>query len=288
MKLLTEHDITPVQQVGGIMLKRDDLFTLFESNGVNGGKLRQCVMLVDKVNPKGVVTYCSIESPQAPITAAVAKSRNIPCVIVYGGTSRERLLHAEMPVLAMHYGAKVIIGAKTGRHNVLHAVAEKMAKEQGWFLVQYGFNLEEHGDVLLQAVAKQTQNIPDCENLIAVCGSGITASGILVGLHMNGINVQNIHLVATGPDRRELIRKLAGRYGAERDIEYHSLYHMQGFKYDDQVVEHIAGITLHPNYEAKAFRWFRNSGIEKCVFWITGAKPSVNVIRFHERRSKTE
>lgn len=275
---MNEYDITPVQNIGGQLCKRDDLYTIFESNGVNGGKLRQCVMLVDKVNPAGVVTYCSIESPQAPITAAVAKKRGIPCVIMYGGTSRERLMRSEMPILAMHYGAKITIGARTGRHNVLHSAAKKLADEKGWFLVQYGINLDDHGDVLLDAVARQTANIPDCENLVAVCGSGITASGILVGLHLNNIHVENIHLVATAPDRRELIRKLTMSYGAFREVIYHSLFHEKGFHYEDQANEKIGHLVLHPNYEAKAYRWYRRSGIGDCVFWITGAKPSVNII----------
>lgn len=278
-KEINALDVTPVQKIGGLLCKRDDLFTLFESNGVNGGKLRQCVMLVDKVEPKGLVTYCSIESPQAPITAAVAKKNGIPCIIVYGGTSFERLMKAEMPMLAAHYGAKITIGAKTGRHNVLHAVAKRIADERGWFLVQYGINLKDHGDVLLEAVARQTENIPDCENLVAVCGSGITASGILVGLHMNRINVENIHLVATAPDRRELIRQLTAPYGAFREVIYHSLYHTKGFRYEEQAKERIGGLVLHPNYEAKAYRWYKQSGIGDCVFWITGAKPSVNIVR---------
>ena len=272
-------EITPIQPLAGLRCKRDDLYTIFEHNGVNGGKLRQCVMLVDKVNPQGVITYCSIDSPQAPITAAVAKKRGIPCMIVYGGTSVERLRDAEMPRLCLHYGATVIIGARTGRHNVLHGVAEKIAKERGWFLVQYGINLEAHGDVLLEAVARQTANLPDCENLVAVCGSGITASGILVGLHMNNIHVGNVHLVATAPDRQELIHQLASRYGADREIVYHDLFHTKGFRYDDPAREKIGGVTLHPNYEAKAYRWFKGTNMNDCVFWITGAKPSVNIIR---------
>ena len=275
---MNEYDITPIQDVDGQICKRDDLYTLFESNGVNGGKLRQCVMLLDKVNPKGVVTYCSIGSPQAPITAAVAKSRGIPCIVVYGGTTPKSLMEAEMPRLVLHYGAKIVIGAKTGRHNVLHAAAKQIADEKGWFLVQYGINLKDYGDVLIEAVARQTANLPDCENLVAVCGSGITASGILVGLHMNRINVENVHLVATAPDRREFINELTSHYGATRGVIYHSLYHSDGFSYDKQVKEKIGGILLHPNYEAKAYRWYRTSGIGECVFWITGAKPSLNII----------
>lgn len=272
-------DITPVQEINGLRVKRDDLYTLIEPNGVNGGKLRQCVMLVDKVNPKGLVTYCSIGSPQAPITAAVAKERGIPCVVVYGGTSKERLLQAEMPKLVLHYGARIVIGARTGRHNVLHGAGEKIARERGYFLVQYGINLREHEDVLLQAVARQTQNIPDCRNLVAVCGSGITASGILIGLKQNNIKVENVHLVATAPDRREFINGLTRPYNATRAILYHDLYHLRGFDYDKPAEARIGSVKLHPNYEAKAYSWYERSGLkdEDTVFWITGAKPSLKI-----------
>lgn len=261
------------------MVKRDDLFAPFEPNGVNGGKLRQCMMLVDEVEPTGLVTYCSIGSPQAPITAAVAKARGIPCIVVYGGTSKERLLNAEMPRLVMHYGGKIVIGARTGRHNVLHGAGERIARSKGYFLVQYGINLKEHEDVLLQAVARQTENIPACRNLIAVCGSGITASGIIIGLHQNRIPVENIHLVATAPDRREFINGLTSHYGAARDVFYHDLYNLKGFSYDDPATARIGSVKLHPNYEAKAFSWYRESGLrdEDTVFWITGAKPSIKL-----------
>lgn len=276
---MTALDITPLQEIDGLRVKRDDLYTLIEQNGVNGGKLRQCVMLVDKVKPAGLVTYCSIGSPQAPITAAVAKARGIPCIVVYGGTSKDRLLHADMPKLVMHYGGRIVIGARTGRHNVLHATAEKIARAKGYFLVQYGINLREHEDVLLQAVARQTENIPDCRNLVAVCGSGITASGILIGLHQNRIKVDEIHLVATAPDRRDFIRGLVSHYGAERDVFYHDLYHMRGFDYDKPAEARIGPVKLHPNYEAKAMCWYRSSLLEdrETVFWITGAKPSIKL-----------
>ena len=40
-------DLTPVQEVNGLLMKRDDLFQPFGRGEVNGGKLRQCIMLVD-------------------------------------------------------------------------------------------------------------------------------------------------------------------------------------------------------------------------------------------------
>ena len=68
---MTVHDLTPVQEIAGMYFKRDDLFTPFGAGEVNGGKLRQCMMLVEaalrrKPDMTGVITYCSIHSPARP------------------------------------------------------------------------------------------------------------------------------------------------------------------------------------------------------------------------------
>ena len=44
---MTAHDLTPVQEIAGMYFKRDDLYTPFGAGGVNGGKLRQCMLLVE-------------------------------------------------------------------------------------------------------------------------------------------------------------------------------------------------------------------------------------------------
>lgn len=268
-------ELTPIQEIHGLRVKRDDLYCPYGAGGVNGGKLRQCEMLVDSVNPSGLVTYCSIGSPQAPIVAAVGKARGIPVTVFYGGTSIERLRQSQMPLLVAHYGGQIRIAAKTGRHNVLHSIAKRVADENGHFLVQYGINLADHSDVLLSAVAAQVENLPDCKNLVAVCGSGITASGILIGIKQFGKRVENIHLVATAPDRREFIKKNVRPYHADRDFIIHDLFHSPGFSYDKKAFAHIGRIRLHPNYEAKAYLWYKGSGLkdEDTVFWITGAEP---------------
>ena len=47
-----------------------------------------------------------------------------------------------------------------------------------------GGSLMAYGDTLLTAVAAQTENLPDdIENLVMTCGSGITATGVMIGLH---------------------------------------------------------------------------------------------------------
>ena len=96
---MNEYSLTPVQEVDGLHIKRDDLYAPFGPGEVNGGKLRQCVMLVNSVKKdyKSLLTYCSIHSPQAPITAAVARANGMPCRIVYGGTTRESVAALPMP-----------------------------------------------------------------------------------------------------------------------------------------------------------------------------------------------
>ena len=263
-------------------MKREDLYAPFGRGEVNGGKLRQCMMLVDSVlashdDVRCLFTYCSIHSPQAPITAASARSHGLPCYIVYGGGKPENIKALPMPRLAMKYGANILIGARSGRHSILYAKTKPLAEEKRGFIVQYGINLNGYGNVLLDAVAAQVENIPDeIENLVMTCGSGITASGVMIGLHRFGKKVKNVHLVATAPDRRAFIHETLQQYGADRDFHYHSLFHTPGFQYEKGARAIWGGLTLHPHYEAKTMQWFMQSGLNpsETLFWIVGAEPN--------------
>ena len=271
------NKLTPVQSVGGLLFKRDDLYEPFGPGEVNGGKMRQCMMLLDSVKDEisGVISCCSIHSPQAPITAAAALAFGKRCKILYGGTSRAKLLESPMPRLCLKYGATVLLATRSGRHNVLYAKAKELKGPED-FIVQYGIILSGHSDVLLGAVAAQVENIPDViENLVMTCGSGITASGVMIGLNRYGKKGRNVHLVATAPDRRESIHRTLSEHGADRDFIYHDLFHTEGFAYEKPATAVWGGITLHPNYEAKTMQWFVKSGLDpgSTLFWIVGAAP---------------
>lgn len=278
---MTVHDLTPIQEIAGMYFKRDDLFTPFGAGEVNGGKLRQCMMLVEaalrrKPDMTGVITYCSIHSPQGPITAATARHFRLPCVVAYGGASQVSLATGSMPRLAMSYGARVEVLAKSGRHNVLKAKAEALAQAARMFVVQYGINLDDYGEVLLGAVAEQVQNIPDeLDDLYITCGSGITASGVLVGIEKYGKNVKRVHLISTAYDRQEKVKATLRRFGVEREFIYHDLFHTPGFVYEKQQKMRIGGVKLHPQYEAKTMKYLieHDLNTENALFWIVGAEP---------------
>lgn len=278
---MTAHDLTPVQEIAGMYFKRDDLYTPFGAGEVNGGKLRQCMLLVEAALRRqpgmtGVITYCSIHSPQGPITAAAARHFRLPCIVAYGGASEISLAMGSMPRLAMSYGASVKVIAKSGRHNVLKAKAEEIARAKHMFVVQYGINLDEYGEVLLSAVAEQVQNIPDdLDDLYITCGSGITASGVIVGIERYGKNVKHIHLISTAFDRQEKVRATLRRFGVQREFIYHDLFHTPGFAYEKQQKLRIGGVKLHPQYEAKTMKYLveQNLNTRNALFWIVGAEP---------------
>lgn len=278
---MTVHDLTPVQEIAGMLFKRDDLFTPFGAGEVNGGKLRQCMMLVEAAlrrqpDMKGIITYCSIHSPQGPITAATERHFRLPCIVAYGGAGDISIATGAMPRLAMSYGAKVQVVAKNGRHIVLKQKAEALAKAGGLFVVQYGINLDDYGEVLLGAVAEQVQNIPDdLDDLYITCGSGITASGVIIGIERYGKRVKNIHLIATAFDRQEKVRATLRRFGVKREFVYHDLFHTPGFVYEKQQKMRIGGLKLHPQYEAKTLKYLVDNGLNtrNALFWIVGAEP---------------
>lgn len=181
-----------------------------------------------------------------------------------------------MPRLAMSYGATVQVVAKSGRHNVLKQRAEALARARGLFVVQYGINLDDYGEVLLGAVAEQAQNIPDdLDDLYITCGSGITASGVIVGIERYGKAVRNIHLIATAFDRQEKVKATLRRFGVKREFVYHDLFHTPGFVYEKQQKMRIGGVKLHPQYEAKTMKYLVENGLNtrNALFWIVGAEP---------------
>lgn len=276
-------ELTPVQLHQGLYIKRDDLFRPFPDSYINGGKLRQCYMLIDSIKDKydGVISCSSIYSPQAPITSVVAKHFGLKCVICYGGTNSTLLKQKDMPKLVLKNNAEIRIVSKSGIHKILYEKAKKIAERENLFVVEYGFNIIDYADIMFGAISYQVQNIPDeLDNLVITCGSGITTSGVLIGLKKYGKKVKNIHLVCTAPSRAKLIDSILKDYNINANIVYHDLFHRPNFKYESGVKAMFDGIELHPNYEAKTFLWLKNeSNIdwekEKTLLWIVGAYPKL-------------
>jgi len=271
---MTTVPLTPVERRGCLLLKRDDLFRPF-GDGVNGGKLRQCIALLEGKNPSGVVSFCSIHSPQLAIVPSVARALSVPCVMHIGGSARTAMVRS-----AVASGAQIVREA-SGRHSVLRQKARANASERGYQLVDYGMNAETHLDEFYGTIAAEVENLPDrVDQLVITCGSGITAAGVLYGIAKFDKQVERLYLLGTAPDRmqkiRERLRALEQAWGQPiplPEVVYDNLHDEPGFVYERGPRVRYEGVDLHPNYEAKTMLRFLErhyDGGPRSVFWITG------------------
>ena len=266
-------EITPVEQIDNLFLKRDDKFKPFPFSNINGSKLRQCILLFEKEMEKaksGVIVPTSVLSPQAAIVASVAKHFAISCEVYYGGTSFENLEKMIYPSEAKKCGATLKIVSKSGRQSVLNHAAKQSNK----FIIQYGIDLLENKDVLVDSVSRQTENLPnDIDNLIIPCGSAISTLGILLGIKQFNKNVKNIYCIGIAPNRESKIKMYLDSFGEnikDFNLKYIDLF-SEGISYEKQFKETVGNVILHPRYEAKAFRWYKTANLKgKTLFWIVG------------------
>ena len=198
------NTLTPVEKIGDLYFKRDDLFKPFNNN-VNGGKLRQCLAILDKNKDKiknGIITSTSVLSPQAVIVAACAKYYDVNCLIYYGGTTIEKLLTHPYPKLASELDGQIEIVAKTGRQSVLQKRVNDYVKDHNMFIIEYGMDLKNNLDCFFNSTAYQCKNIPfNITDLWVSCGSAITICGILYGLSLYTNNVKHVNAVGIAPNR---------------------------------------------------------------------------------------
>lgn len=278
-------ELTPVENIGGLYLKREDKFIPLSDIGVNGTKLRQCAYLLLKNYEKaknGVLTCCSVHSPQGVIVTALCKYLGIKSTVFYGGTTEDRLNELPMPKLIKKLGGNIEIVSKMGRISVTQSRAKKRQIETGEFIVEHGMDLINNMDCFLDSVALQVQNLPnELDNLVITCGSSISTTGIIYGLKLYNKNVKNIYLVGVAPNRIDKIYSNLDKLENITNIKlkdvkfnYVDLFNTKGFKYEKKEYAEHEGIVFHPNYEAKTYNWLKRNidyKIESTCFWIIGA-----------------
>lgn len=277
--------LTPVEQKGEYLFKREDLYRPFGFSPVNGSKLRQCQILLEKNSDyDGLVTGTSIKSPQAPIVASVGRALNKPTKILYGGTTYEKLEHNSYYRICREMGSNIEICSKLAYTSVLNQKAELFSAENNYFNVRYGFDLSKNIDVFIDSVAMQTINIPPVENLVVTVGSAITIIGILYGIAINNIKIKKVYGIGCAPNRISKINEYANMIYFQTGISipvnlltYIDAFNMyKGYKYENVIDEKYEGITFHPRYEAKTFRWMKNQHLQgDTLMWITGSDLSL-------------
>jgi 1-aminocyclopropane-1-carboxylate deaminase/D-cysteine desulfhydrase-like pyridoxal-dependent ACC family enzyme len=266
--------LTPVAIESGVYIKRDDLFSLDNYGVIRGAKLRQCLLMLDGLTVREIITAGSIHSPQLAIVAYVARLLRRNCTIIIGGQQETVSM-----ILARTFGAKFIT-CSSGRHTVLFAKAKNVAKE-GSFIIPFGMRPQRLCDEFYEVCGSQVRNIPHAiETIVVAAGSGVTATSIGYGLWKERRKTK-IATINVGPDRRaQILRDLhqlnpaSAAWVDENDIiRIFPLAQNPKFRYESAINFALGGIPLHPIYEGKAFSWyFKNIKFPeaKTLFWLTG------------------
>ncbi len=250
-----EQELTPVEQIGNIYVKRDDLFQIA---GVCGGKARTCWYLAQ--GAKGLVTAGSRMSPQVNIVAHIANYLKIPCrVHVPSGEITPELGEAK------YFGAE-IVQHNAGYNNVIIARAREDAKVTGWTNIPFGMECQE----AIEQTKKQVMNLPkDIQRIVVPVGSGMSLAGILHGLRENNQSFAVVG-VRIGADPIKRLDKYAPLFWWETATMINC-----GVDYHKPVFGELVGngkcIRLDPIYEAKCLPFVKPGDL----LWILGVRATV-------------
>ena len=286
--------ITPVELYNNIYYKRDDYFKPFGDYHVNGGKVRQALIMfekyIDDIQSKhnnGVITAGSVHSPQSANIAKVAEFHQVKCITCVGGTKPENLDNHHMMRLTKHYGCEIKIVAGHGMSNVIHARMRELAKENGYMVIEQGELLEKNPSEMFYATADQVENIPDeLDNLVVATGVGVQLMGILLGIKKFNKKVKRIHSICVGPTREKHMKRyeeallkthegMVWERPESLDLNEFTM-HAHKAPYGKSHNYQVNDIYIDDIYEGKAYQWMLenvDTANEKTLFWCVGKRP---------------
>ena len=253
--MLDTTALTPLQQVGKFLVKRDDLF---EIAGVRGGKARTCWAMGQ--GAPGLVTAGSRSSPQANIVAHVAKALGVPCRVHVPKGKLESELEA-----AQASGA-VVIQHSPGHRSVINCRARDDARALGWKVIPFGMEcteaVQQTAAQACSTVAQMCNQGAKARRVVVPVGSGMSLAGILHGLTQAAFTVPVVgvvvgacpvkHLDKWAPhwrNRCQLVRTGIDFHKRARDVR-------------------LGDIELDPVFEAKCLPFLQPGDL----FWIVGKR----------------
>jgi 1-aminocyclopropane-1-carboxylate deaminase/D-cysteine desulfhydrase-like pyridoxal-dependent ACC family enzyme len=266
-------DITPIEEYNNIYYKRDDLYTPFLPEPLNGGKVRQCITLIQsnleriKTEHGGVVaTITSINSPQGIIVSRVCKEFGLRCIIGVGG---QGINNNKICDEIRKNGGEIITLSRMAYDNVLYSKLKDLEKETGsnYFKLKLGINVGESAE-MRDSIANQVVNVPeDTQTIIIPTGSGIIGGSVLYGLKQLGRNHRVIIVQIAGYDRTKTINNICSDYPYEY-IAYDKYPYSKKLK-----IFITPTFQLDTVYESKGYDWMLNNidtEKEKTLFWCVG------------------
>lgn len=284
MIIKDKSELTPIEEHDRMLFKRDDLYQPYEDMELGGGKVRQMQFLMDslmkdKKQYSGLLTHCSLSSPQSLIVAKESKMHGFNSLLIAGGKTNEKMLKMKyLPIrLASQLGMNISIVSHLGYPSVLMSKAIEIAAKDNYFYVQFGINSEEHIDSIINAVANQVQNIPDeLDAIVVPTGSGMTFFSVMLGIQRFNKKVKRlIAIQIANKDRKMEIKALMTKFSLKTDYEF--LLDSR-YSYQNKVNILVSpDFVLNKVYEAKAYEYLIQKrydlgfkSFDKTLFWCVG------------------
>ena len=276
--------LTPVEEEGGLLVKRDDLYRVAN---VRGGKVRACLSIATAPSRvEGLVTAGHRHSPQVNIVAQVARILGVPCRI-----------HTPTGALLSEVASAVEAGADLhqhafGRGTLLVSRAREDARRLGW--VEIPFGMEQASAVT--GTAAQVESIVEAieqgraERIVMPAGSGMSVAGVLHGVERLRLwerGLRSLLAVQVGPSPLRRIRAYAPstfddllRAGKVRVIPSTSPYEEEA----PEAHQRPAGWTfrLDPHYEAKCAPFLQAGDL----LWVVGVRQEIGEANDREREER--
>mgnify|MGYP003649471393 CR=1 FL=1 len=316
----TLYDLTPIEEVDGLVFKREDKYAPVGYGAINGSKLRQLIWLVhgyvSNGGTSGVLSGASVHSPQVSMGTAVANHYGLPSTHVLGATNPDSSIKHSNVAMAAVLGATFEY-SKVAYNGALQGMVKNLLREpryRDYFHLEYGVTLGHkiHPARYIEAFhrvgAEQVRNIPECESLIIPSGSCNSLTSILYGIALYRPKIKRLIMVEIGPSRRDWVRerliaiKVANRSvngisrilnGSEYPVEYHDLHGTGYSTYQDVLPYSHGGIDFHERYEGKVMTYLKQRRPDLLnqnnVIWIiAGDSYMPNMMKAIERHKALE
>lgn len=310
------HVQTPVEQIEGMLIKRDDLFAPLGAGGINGGKVRQILWVLRQYQEiagsrAAVIMAGSVKSPQIGRVPTVAKHLGIPITVIIAADPDKAAARHQNVEIAKMMGAK-FVRTKVGYNPALQAAARKEhQKHPDAYLLEYALSVQgtdERIESFYRFCAEQVENLPDVQYILAPAGSCNTAIGLLYGIAMRRPKrLKEVHLFGIAPSRRNwyeerllLLEKHSGvqiskTFARSYDpstsgpyaLHYHDLNGTGFATWETLMPASLGSVVFHPRYEGKIWTYLQARrekfgeilDSEDALFWLVGTDVQADAMR---------
>ncbi len=239
-------EITPVEEHGGVLVKREDAWSL---GGASGAKVRAIIEAA--TGHAGIITAGSRISPQLERAALAARALGIPARLHTGSggdTYETACAAAAGATILRHNPARLTVIKARFRTD-----AEALP---GWAAIGYGMDHPAY----LRQVAEQAASLPEFGRLVLPVGSGMTLAGILRGISRS----VPILGVRVGGDPAPCLDRHAPGWRDRVQLT------PSPYAYTDRAPNVLGALTLDPHYEAKCLPFLRSGDL----LWTVGIRAS--------------